>query len=183
MRRSGFKGLVAAGVVATGMMASTTAVAASDIFLKMTGVVGESPDSKHKGEIEVLSWAWGTSNGDAQTRRGRLAPACIQHLHLTKPVDSASPSLIMIGVMGQVVPDGVMTVRKSGGDQQEFLTLKMTNIMVTSYQTGGSEHTDELTDQVSLHFETMRFEYRRQNQDGSLSGPITFEFSGGCPKK
>ena len=33
----------------------------SDVFLKVDGVEGESSDSKHKNEIEVLSFSWGVT--------------------------------------------------------------------------------------------------------------------------
>ena len=35
---------------------------ASDIFAKIGDIKGESLDSKHKDEIEVLSYSWGVSN-------------------------------------------------------------------------------------------------------------------------
>ena len=41
------------------MLASSTPALASDIFLKIDKIVGESNDEKHKDQIEVLSWAWG----------------------------------------------------------------------------------------------------------------------------
>ena len=34
-------------------------MAAIDYFLKLDGISGESKDSKHKGEIEVLSFSFG----------------------------------------------------------------------------------------------------------------------------
>jgi type VI secretion system secreted protein Hcp len=35
---------------------------AVDIFIKIDSVDGEAQDSKHKKEIDVLSWSWGMSN-------------------------------------------------------------------------------------------------------------------------
>ena len=35
---------------------------ASDIFAKIGDIKGESPDDKHKDEIEVLSFSWGVAN-------------------------------------------------------------------------------------------------------------------------
>lgn len=184
MRRTGFKGLVAAGLVATGIAASTTVVAANDIFLKMSGVQGESVDDKHKGEIDVLSWSWGASNGEARVKRGRVPTACIQDLHLTKLVDSASPALIMMSVTGEVAQEAVMVVRKAGKGQQEFLVIKMNNVIVSSYQTGGAAGESIVpTDQVTLHFESIRGEYRSQREDGTLNQPIVFEASGACPQQ
>ena len=34
---------------------------AVDMFLKISGIDGESTDHKHKDEIEVFSWSWGVS--------------------------------------------------------------------------------------------------------------------------
>ena len=34
-------------------------MAIADYFLKVDGVEGEAPDSKHKNEIDVQSWSWG----------------------------------------------------------------------------------------------------------------------------
>ena len=39
---------------------------ASDIFAKIGDIKGESLDSKHKDEIEVLSFSWGVTNTGAK---------------------------------------------------------------------------------------------------------------------
>ena len=183
MRRSGFKGLVAAGLVATGIASSTSVVSANDIFLKIAGVQGESTDDKHKNEIDVLSWSWGTSTGTAKTKRGTIAPQCIQDLALTKFVDSATPQLIMLAVMGQTAKDATLSVRKSGvKEQQEFLILKMTDVMVTSYQTGGSSGNESpLVDSVMLSFSTIQGEYKKQRPDGTLGDSVFFQINTDCP--
>ena len=181
MRRSGFKGLVAAGIVATGIAASTTAVAASDMFLKMTNVVGESTDSKHKGEIDVLSWSWGASTGTGRTNRGTVASACIQDLALMKTIDSSSPALIRMAVLGEVAAEATLTVRKSGGDQpSDFFILKMTNVSVSSFQTSASGGEFQLNESVVLHFDQLKGEYKQQKPDGSPGNSIFFDVSGAC---
>jgi type VI secretion system secreted protein Hcp len=144
------------------------------MFLNLDGVMGESADAKHKGEIDVLAWSWGESTGTARTRR-RVAPlACIQDLSLTKWVDSASPALIMNGMTGQVAPNAVLVVRKAGEQQLEYLRLTMKNVTITSYQTGGSGGEDRLTENVVLHFGSMQGQYVQQKPDGSNGPPITF---------
>ena len=182
MRRSGFKGLVAAGVVAAGLVSSTSIVSASDMFLKLTNVKGESVDDKHKGEIDVLSWSWGESTGTAKTRRGKVPAACIQDLTLTKFVDSASPAFIMMGVTGEIANEAVLTVRRSGGDRQgEYFVLRMTNVIVAAYQTGGAGgDQNNLTESVVLSFDSLKGEYKPQKPDGTLGSPIFFDVSGAC---
>ena len=185
MKRSGFKGLVAAGIMAT-TLASTTSVvsASSDIFLKLTGVKGESTDSKHKDEIEVLSWSWGLSTGEAKVKRGTIAPKCIQDLTINKLTDSASPQLIMNGVLGQAAKEGTLTMRKAGKEQQEFLIIKMNDVLVSSYQTGGAAGSDlNLTDSVTLSFSSISGQYNTQKPDGSLGSPVFFQIDSTCPDK
>lgn len=184
MKRSGFKGLVAAGFVAASLASSTSVVSASDMFLKLSGIKGESTDEKHKDEIDVLSWSWGTSTGTGKVKRGTIAPQCIQDLQLTKLVDSSSPQLIMNGVLGEVAKEGTLTMRKAGKGQQEFLVLKMTDVLVTSYQTGGvSGNESQLMDQVVLSFSSITGEYRPQKADGSLGQAVVFNIAGSCDQK
>jgi len=182
MRRTTFKGLVAAGLVATSLASSTTVVSASDMFLKLTGIKGESIDEKHKGEIDVLSWSWGTSTGTGKVKRGTVAPQCIQDLALTKFVDSSTPELLMQAVKGEHIKEGILTLRKSGKEQQEYLVIKMTDVLVTAYQTGGSSGSDApLVDTVLLSFSRIEGEYRPQKADGSLGTPVIFDIDSTCP--
>jgi type VI secretion system secreted protein Hcp len=73
-------------------------------------------------------------------------------------------------------------MRKAGETPLEFLVLKMTNVSVVAYQTGGSGGEDRLTESVSLRFESLRGEYRRQKADGSADTPIVFDVGGGVCK-
>ncbi len=41
-------------------------MAVVDFFIKIDGIDGESQDSMHKGEIEVLSFSWGETRTGAQ---------------------------------------------------------------------------------------------------------------------
>jgi type VI secretion system secreted protein Hcp len=61
--------------------------------------------------------------------------------------------------------------RKAGKDQQEFLKIKFTELLVSSYQMGGSGHSDILpTDQISMNFAKIEWGYKEQLADGSLGG-------------
>lgn len=183
MRRTGFKGLVAAGLVAASVASTTSVVSASDMFLKISGIKGESTDKAHKDSIEILSWSWGMSEGTGKVKRGTVAPKCIQDLELTKLVDSSTPALITHGVLGETAKEATITVRKSGGDQQDYLIIKMTDVMVSSYQTGSDAASNSaLVDTVVLSFSTIQGEYKRQRPDGSLDSGVTFSINSTCPQ-
>jgi type VI secretion system secreted protein Hcp len=150
-------------------------MAAVDYFLRITGVEGESADAKHKGEIDIDSWSWGASNtGTAQAGGGGgTGKVSIQDFHFVTRVSKASPRLFGACASGQHLKEARLTARKAGGSQAEFLTLTFADVLVSSYQTGGSEHSDVVpVDQVSLSFAKVMIEYRAQKADGSLDAPI-----------
>ena len=146
---------------------------AVDYFLKIDGVSGESADQKHKGEIELESFSWGATNDVAPGGGGGGAgKVSIQDFHFVKKADKASPRLFLACASGQHLKSAVLTARRAGKSQQEFLLYKFTSVLVTSFQTGGSEGSDMPHDSVSFDFAKIEVEYRPQKADGSLDAPI-----------
>jgi type VI secretion system secreted protein Hcp len=142
---------------------------AHDMFLKITGLKGESADSKHKDEIDVLSWSWGASQSGTMhiATGGGAGKVNVQDMNLTKYVDASSPSLFGACASGKHFTEAVLVNRKAGENPLEYLTITMTDVLVTSYQTGGSGGEDKLTENVSLNFAKVKKEYKAQNADGS----------------
>ena len=88
-------------------------------------------------------------------------------------VSKASPKLFLACATGQHIKKAVLVCRKAGKDQQEFLKTTFTDILVSSFQTGGSGHSDVLPmEQLSLNFAKIEIEYKEQKPDGSLGGAI-----------
>jgi len=177
MKRSIVRRLLATTVVASGLLAAGRAEAAVDMFLKIDGIVGESTDKQHAGEMDVLAWSWGESTGTARTRHGVGPVSCITDLSLTKFVDSASPALIMDGMTGKISQTAVLTVRKAGERPVEYFTLTMKNVTISSYQTGGYGGEDRLTENIVLHFSSLHGEYHPQKPDGTQGPAITFDIT------
>ena len=147
---------------------------AVDYLLKIDGVDGESTDDKHQGEIELESFSWGETNtaGGPGGSGGGSGKVQVQDLLVTMRVSKASPMLMLGCATGKHHKEAVLTVRRVGKSQQEFLIIKLNEVLVTSYQTGGSAQSDVLLDQASLGFSTIQMDYRPQNADGSLGPPV-----------
>ena len=146
-----------------------------DYFLKIQGIEGESQDSKHKGEIDLESWSWGeTQSGTHATGGGGGAgKVSMQDFHFVMKVNKASPKLLLACANGEHIKEAVLTCRKAGKEQQEFLKLKLSDLLVSSFQTGGSGHGDIVpTDQISLNYSKIEYEYKEQKPDGSLGGAV-----------
>lgn len=152
----------------------------ADMFLKIDGIKGESTDDKHKDEIEVLSWSWGlTQSAASGSGTGGLGAgrATAQDFHFVKRIDTASPLLAKHCASGQHIKSALLTLRKAGKEQVEYTKINFSDLMISSYATGGSEGGGVLPNcQVSFTFAKIKFEYWPQKPDGTLGGVVPFEW-------
>lgn len=164
-------------------------MAAVDYFLKIDGIEGESTDDKHKNEIELESWSWGVTNtgvGHSSGTTGSGAgKASFQDFHIVTKLSKASGKLMLACATGQHIPTAILTCRKAGGEQQEFYTVKLTDLLVSSYQTGGSGHSDIVpVDQCSLNYGKVELEYKQQDSaKGSVGSPVKVGYNLATNKK
>jgi type VI secretion system secreted protein Hcp len=149
-----------------------------EMFLKLTGIEGESADVKHKGEIDVLAWSWGLSHdaGSPAGGGGGSGRVKIENIAIQKLVDLASPLLLAFGAEGKHISDGTLTTRRAGKTDVEFLLFKMTDVIVTSVQVAASKDTDHPAESISLSFGKVEFDYRPTNPDGSLGAEKSFKW-------
>jgi len=70
----------------------------ADYFLKINGIPGESQNPRHQGEIEVESFSWSESYLASAGGTGKVH---MQDLHITKPIDKASPLLMLACASGR----------------------------------------------------------------------------------
>lgn len=150
-------------------------MAVVDYFLKIDTIEGESQDHKHKAEIDLESWSWGASNAGTHAGGGGggAGKVSMQDFHFVMKNNKSSPKLMLACASGQHIPKAVLTCRKAGGEQEEFLKVTMSDLLVSSYQTGGSGQGDIVpTDQISLNFSKIEFEYKEQKPDGTLGGAV-----------
>ena len=142
---------------------------AVDIFLKIDGIDGESSDAKHKGEIEIESFSWGASapeaagpGGGAGGGTGRVT---MEDFSFTTPVTRASPKLFQACVERRRIKTALLTVRRAGAQQHDFLKVTMSDVQIASWkQASGAELP---MDQVSMHFGKVQIAYTGQRADGT----------------
>jgi type VI secretion system secreted protein Hcp len=146
-----------------------------DYFLKIDGIQGESQDSKHKSEIEIESFSWGANQSGTASHGGGMGGGRVQmqDFHFVMNVNKSSPKLMLACANGEHIKSAILTCRKAGKDQQEYLKVTFTDLLVSSYQTGGSGASSVVPlDQISLNFTKVEIEYKEQKPDGTLGGTI-----------
>jgi type VI secretion system secreted protein Hcp len=142
----------------------------SDMFLKLTGIEGDSTDDAHPGEIEVLTWTMGMAHSrGAQVGGGQgSGKVDFQDLALTKLVDGASYKLMLACCSGKRIAEGVLVIRKAGQTPLEHLKITMDDIIVSSVSLVASLQEDRPTESISLNFAKFRVEYKEQQPDGTI---------------
>ncbi len=143
---------------------------AVDQFIKIQDIPGESTDKGRKDQIDVLAWSWGGSqSGTTHGGGGGGAGKCnVQDLSFTKYQDKASPELFKAMLTGKHIKEATLILRKAGGKAEEYFSIKMEEILVTSLSMGGSGGQDRLTENVTLNFAKFVMEYKAQTDKGAL---------------
>ncbi len=183
--------LLTLGAVAAGLLVAVAAVfpggsvpamtdtqvayaASVDYYLKLDGVEGESKNDRHKGEIEILSYSWGLSQGGslaASVKGGAGAgKASFQDFSFKTTTGKASPKLFLGAVEGTRAAKAVLTSSKpdKNGD---YLTITLSDVLISSFKQDGSQSTVPV-DQFSLSYSKIEFEYKATKADGSLDAPV-----------
>jgi type VI secretion system secreted protein Hcp len=145
---------------------------AMDMFLEIEGVEGETQDKAKKGAIDVLAWSWGASQSGTMHMGsgGGAGKVNVQDISVTKWIDKSSTDLLLHVCNGEHYPKATLTCRKAGGDALEYLTITLTDVMITSLSTGGSGGEDRLTENISLNFAEFKIKYAEQGATGGETG-------------
>lgn len=118
----------------TGSLGSQAGGPSADIFLKVDGIPGESTDDKHKGEIDIEAFTFNAKRAASGAGRAKFAP-----FRFVKVYDASSPKLFQAAASGRHIRSATLTFRRSGdAEGVEFLTYKLSDIVVSAYQQGGA---------------------------------------------
>jgi type VI secretion system secreted protein Hcp len=152
-----------------------------DMFLMVKGakhglIKGESQDDQHKGEIDVLSWSWGMQGRPTLGGGAASGKAAINDLKIVKKVDSASTALMLALRTNEPIQKAVLTLRKAGKSQVEYLKVTIEQGRVTSLTIDGGDTngSPEVVEKVSFSFNKIEVEYVPQGKDGLPQGGMTF---------
>ena len=163
---------------------------AVDILLKVTGVKsgvikGESQIAGHVGEIDIETYRWNVLQGfDVATGQ---ATGRRQHkpLILTFQTCVASPILYAACCRNEVLSKVVMTCRKAGGKQQDYMIWTLTNASIREIKAGYFDHVPAQAaaaaaqpvipyDEMSLVYQKIELDYKPQTKDGTLGAGVSF---------
>jgi type VI secretion system secreted protein Hcp len=152
-------------------------MAAVDYFLKIDGVDGESEDKSYPKSLQIESFSFGgTNSGSSGYGTGAgTGKVNMQDFHFVVAHSKASAILFLKMCAGDHIGKAVLTCRKSTGSdggQLPYLTVEFGDIVISSFQTGGSAGSPIPTEQISFNYTKIVWESKAQDKDGKISsGP------------
>jgi type VI secretion system secreted protein Hcp len=157
---------------------------AFDAFLKIDGIPGESTDSKHAAQIEILSFSHGLSQpsaGSRSTSGAASAERCNhQDFSVVKTLDKASAKLALHCCNGKHIPSVVLELCRATGDKQPYMKYSMKDVIVSSVRPGGSAQGGEQLplEEVSFNYGEIKWEYvETDHGTGKPKGNVAAEWS------
>jgi type VI secretion system secreted protein Hcp len=151
---------------------------ATNFFLKLEtpNIEGESSDSSHTNELQILSWSHSFNQPTSPTRSSAGAGTVEQANHadfvVTKYLDSATDDLLKACWSGKQIGKGTFTAYRADGDNKpvKYLTVEMTDIIVSNVSFGGGAG-DIATETVALAYGKVTYTYIPQKlSDGTGGG-------------
>ena len=148
-----------------------------DYFLKITGIDGESKDHEAQGRDRAPVLVLGrdaVGHVRHRRRRRRREGLSMQDFHF---VDEGQQGLAEADARrarpASTSRTRSLTCRKAGKDQQEYLKIKFTDLIVSSYQTGGSarRHRPDRPDLAELREDARSSTRSRRRTAASAARP------------
>jgi type VI secretion system Hcp family effector len=114
--------------------------------------------------VPISDVQWGLSRA-----MGGGGPAAADSLSFVMSVNKASPALMLACAKGEHIPEVILTLHRTvDGRREAYLQITMTDVLISSFQSGGSSVGDNVpTDQVSINFTKVEFNYIEQKADGT----------------
>lgn len=149
---------------------------ATDYFLKLMDIEGESQDSKHTNEIDVDAFKWHICQPGASSLTGGsgAGKAQIGDFEFQARHCKASPKLMQSCADGSHVATATFTIRKAGKEQQEYSVYTMSDCIISHYETVSPEDPNQSipNDWFKINFSKIEHQYKEQKADGTLGGTV-----------
>jgi len=164
-------------------VAATAAIAGpvpalAESFLKLGDIRGESTDSKHKGEIEILSFSQSFTNTTDGSFGGGAGAGKVQcgAISMLKSIDASSPLLLKGVATGQHYKDAVITFRAAGSKEtQEYYVITMSDVLISELSQTDSADPNRIFEKLVINARSFEFKYTPSNVKGSVT-PVSFKY-------
>jgi type VI secretion system secreted protein Hcp len=146
------------------------------IQFKTPDITGESADSTHVGQIQVLSWSHSFNQPTSPTRSsagsGTVEQANHSDFSFTKYIDASTDDLLKYCWSGKQIGSATFQCYRSDGEDKaiKYLEVVMTNVIVSNVSIGGGTG-DIPVETITLSYSSVQYTYIQQKTaDGTAGG-------------
>lgn len=147
---------------------------ALEMFLRVDGATGGSRNYHHKGWADVLSWSWNLQQLPAASENGELTPR-MNEISLVKTIGMDSAALMQLLAARTPIPTAAISVVPVVGKrdaQQKYLAVTLQDVQIMSITAAGSTEENFFTENVTLRFGKVSYEYNEYAAVGSDGKPV-----------
>ena len=149
---------------------------ASNMFILIKDIKGESSDESNKDSIQVLSWSHSFNQPTSPTRSsagsGTVEQANHSDFSFTKYIDAATDDLLKACWSGKQIATATFSAYRSDGSNKaiKYLEVEMAGVLVSNFSIGGGTG-DVPTETVTLSYSAVTYNYIQQKAaDGTAGG-------------
>lgn len=161
---------------------------ATDMFLQLDGVEGESEDKKCEKWIEILSWSHSFSQPTTAVRGSSGATVEKAHhsdLSVTKYLDKATDDILSKLWSGDMIPKASLKCFRADTGKTDtpvnYLTIDMEQVIISSYSISAGAG-DMPLENLSLSYGKVTYTYMEQKKSdgtGGGSAPVSHNLVSG----
>jgi len=146
------------------------------VYLRLNGIIGDSQDQGHVGDIEIMNASFGVSQaglalsgGGAGATRSQFTPITIQ-----KAADKTSPLLFVNCALGKSITSAKISFRNIGGPQApyDYLTIDLGTVFISSFNIDCTNGDALVNETVGIAYGAMKITFQPLN-----GAPISQNFS------
>ncbi|HWV99911.1 MAG TPA: type VI secretion system tube protein Hcp [Candidatus Acidoferrum sp.] len=134
---------------------------APHFFLKIQEIKGDARPKSHENEIEIVSWSWGQTQSvfpsEARKSGGSVS---MRDLQFTAVTGAASSQLLLHCAAAKRLKSAILTCEQDRGNtRHKYLTVTLSNVVISSFDIEGSSGADLPLDRVTLKFTKLEFAF------------------------
>ena len=169
------------GVFAAVLGVVSPVLGATDMFLKIEGIPGESTDDGHADWIEIVAFNHGISqpvSGASGTGGRTGGRADFMPFSVTKTIDKGTADLHIYWANGKHIPTVEVEFCLATGDKHCFMKYTLTDVIVSAVSPSGSQGGDRPMEKISFTYGKIqwygkiKWEYTPIDQAGAAGATV-----------
>lgn len=161
--------LIVLCIAVTSLAGAASASAAQQGFMRITGVHGETQDSRYALSADINYFSFAVTRPAPTGGGGGTARASFGAFAVNKRTDSTSPFLFEHAASGATIPS-IRVVIRSNASGRAYLQYCLEQVTVTAYRPQADGQTS--SESVSFSPGSVEMRYLYQKPDGSLASPV-----------